>query len=77
MSHPKPVLADHEITFMLQNKHLLVVDFFLVQHHQQKPQCVLIVRGMNIKRFHHYLFLDVRSETSTGDDTNAKTDFLR
>lgn len=75
MSYPKPVLLIMKLLSCLQKQDLLVVDFFSGSATTAEAAMRLNSRGMNIKTISIQLpeNLDVKSETSTGDDkANAK-----
>lgn len=75
MSYPKPVLLIMKLLSCLQKQDLLVVDFFSGSATTAEAAMRLNSKGMNIKTISIQLpeNLDVKSETSTGDDkANAK-----
>ena len=75
MSYPKPVLLIMKLLSCLQKQDLLVVDFFSGSATTAEAAMRLNSMGMNIKTISIQLpeNLDVKSETSTGDDkANAK-----
>lgn len=75
MSYPKPVLLIMKLLSCLQKQDFLVVDFFSGSATTAEAAMRLNSRGMNIKTISIQLpeNLDVKSETSTGDDkANAK-----